>query len=70
MSTAEPITAPTKVPAFQHANSTSPVHQKAARLSVTAVCAFAIAVVSSITRCAVGNRRQPETSSTGASVTP
>src|SRR5207248_10037064 len=53
--------APATVPRFQSTNSASPVAQNAYRLTVGSSRAMAIAVVSSITKCAAARRRRPPT---------
>ena len=66
----EPASAPASVPAFQHTNTAAPVSQKAPRAASSSSCARAIAVVSSITSCAVTARRASGPRSSEASDSP
>ena len=62
--------APIAVPAFQHTKTARPVAQNPSRPARGSSRAVAIAVLSSITRCAAPTRRSPLTRRSGASRTP
>src|SRR5437868_13052615 len=63
-------TAPPRVPRFQRMKRAAPVAQNANRLKLGSSRAIAIAVVSSITKCAAMTRRRPRTPSKDESRNP
>ena len=67
---AVPTSAPTRVPSCHRQNKVSPVAQNAYRWARRVVWEIAIAVVSSMTKCAVQIRASPRGRRISASGTP